>query len=542
MKKLSENAISVLERRYLWRNTDGELIETPEGMFRRVAKALGNTKEEEQAFFEVMSNLDFLPNSPTLMNAGKPGGQLSACFVIDVPDSMEGICDALKKQMLIHKSGGGTGFNFSKLRRKGAVVNSTNGVASGPVSFMSLFNTATDVVQQGGMRRGANMGILNCDHPDIEEFIKAKTKDDKLQNFNISVGITDSFMQKVKEDPSSREAKLFDLIATKAWETGDPGLLFFDEINRCNTTPWLGPLEIVNPCGETPLYDGEACNLGSINLSNFVTDNFDSCLPFNNRIDLYRLTKVISTAVILLNRVIDKNNYPLPGMKEAVDRTRKIGLGIMGWAEMLFQLGVRYGSAASLDIAKELMLFIQYQAKAISEENNFNNSTITCIAPTGTISLIADCSSGIEPLFALEHVRVAFEKEGKEKEKRLIYRNKWYEKLKDKYPPSIFVTAHDITFKEHVLMQAAFQKYTDLAVSKTINLPNTASIDDIKEAYMLAWSTHCKGITVYRDGCKSSQVLYTVDEEAFCPDCGSALEMIEGCKKCPSCGWSACSV
>lgn len=574
--KFTDNALTVLKERYLWKDSEGNIIETPKDMLVRVARTVASVEDASERdmwfenFYNIMARLDFLPNSPTLMNAGRSGvhGQLAACYVIDVDDSMEGIFDALKKQALIHKSGGGTGFNFSNLRGSGELVKSTNGKASGPVSFMQMFNLSTDVVQQGGMRRGANMGILNCDHPDVLDFIKAKAEEGKLSNFNISVGMFDYFMDKALTG-SEWESYVFEQIVRYAWAKGDPGLVFLDRINDKNTTPHLGELTATNPCGETPLYGGEACNLGSINLANMVK---------GRGIDWRRLNEAVRYGVRFLDNVIDVNSYPLPEVEEAVKRTRKIGLGVMGWAEMLFQLRIPYNHKAALHLAEIVMSYIQrvghiesaklaekygsYLAYVENENQPFplRNATVTCIAPTGTISLLADCSSGIEPLFALEHKRLAFAG-GNDEGKELIFRNKYYdaflkldwevEKGKDWnfdgawIAESVFVTAHDIPPTVHIDMQAAFQKHTDLAVSKTINLPKEASLADVKAAYVQAWQSGCKGITVFRDGCLSTQVLTRVEvdkDKSKCPLCGAEIIMKEGCESCEICGWSKCSV
>lgn len=565
--KFDENALAVLQERYLWKNERGEVIETPQEMLERVARVVASVEKSEverkewsELFYESMANLDFLPNSPTLMNAGREGkhGQLSACYVVGIEDSMESIFDALKKQALIHKSGGGTGFNFSALRSENSVVQSTNGKASGPVSFMELFNLATDVVQQGGMRRGANMGILNCDHPDIVKFIKAKTEDGKLHNFNISVAATDEFMTEAVKGNSP----IFDLIVEMAWKTGDPGLVFIDEVNRYNPTPHLGKLNATNPCGETPLYPNEACNLGSINLANMVTPS--------RTVDYGKLGATVKTAVRFLDNVIDINNYPLPEIRDAVMRTRKIGLGVMGWAEMLFKMLIPYDDVQAFKLADEVMAFINKEARHYSfclgiERGSYpayyqgamRNATVTCIAPTGTISLLAGCSSGIEPVFALRHKRIAFAENGKEG-KTLEYYNPVYLEacddmsISDDMLQAVFITAHDINPKAHIYTQAAFQRHTDLAVSKTINLPHKATIDEVRKAYILAWSLGCKGVTVYRDGCKNKQVLYSMDESGeiskevksvdVCPQCGAELKHQDGCSSCTVCSWSKCSV
>jgi len=558
--KLTENSMRVLERRYLRKDEYGRTIESPEEMLWRVAGwvALAESPDRREywtnEFYKVMDDLDFLPNSPTLMNAGKEDGQLSACFVLPIEDSMDGIFTTLKNTALIHKSGGGTGFNFSHLRPHGDAVKSTNGVASGPVSFMELFDHTTEIVMQGGMRRGANMGILNCNHPDIVRFVKAKVEENRLTNFNISVGITDSFMKAVKENkdwelinPRNGEIintvkarDLFNLFVEYAWRTGDPGLIFLDTIQQYN--PIKGSvIEASNPCGETPLLPYESCNLGSINLLNF----YDSK---TNDIDYYRLKDVVKIAVRFLDNIIDVNCYPIPEIERATKATRKIGLGVMGWADLLYKLKIPYNSERALELANKVMCYIREKAHLYSyelakEKGTFplfnpddfpfevRNATITTIAPTGTISLIAGVSGGIEPNFALAYQRKAFTKEAKGEE-TLIYINpillrelkdrglysedlvsKIMEKgsLKDLGVPDdvkqIFVTAHDISPDWHVKMQAAFQKYVDNAVSKTINMPHNATIDDVYNAFMLAYDLGCKGITIFRDGCKSGQVL-----------------------------------
>lgn len=472
-------------------------------------------------YYDIMAKLYFLPNSPTIMNSGRkrPHGQLAACFVIGIEDSMDSICEALRKQMLIHKSGGGTGFNFSKLRYEGAKVNSTNGRASGPISFMSLFDKATDTVQQGGMRRGANMGILNVDHHDIRKFIHCKDKDGVICNFNISVGMYDNFMEKAVADPQSEEGKLLEEIAESAWRTGDPGIIFLDAINRGNTTPNLGELNSTNPCGESPLYPNEACNLGSINLAKMVK---------KGKFDFDLLREVAATATRFLDCVIDVNHYPLPEIAEAVTHTRKIGLGVMGWADALFQLRIPYESKEALELADKVMGAIRDTALEVSEELGREkgipkdlahlgrrNATLTCIAPTGTIALLADCSSGIEPLFALEHTRVRTQIDGTKvvmKQKNRYYEEAIKEGMQEELLKKVFVTAHDVEPLGHVRMQGAFQKHVDLAVSKTINMPHSASVQDVLDSYILAWEQGCKGITIYRDGSKTFQVLYRKED------------------------------
>ena len=562
--KLTLNAISVLQKRYLLKDKDGKIIETPKQMFRRVARAIAKAdllynrradiQEIEEEFYHMMANLEFLPNSPCLMNAGTEIGQLSACFVLPVEDSIESIFNAVKNMALIQKSGGGTGFSFSRLRPSGDIVGSTMGVASGPVSFMRIFDTATDVIKQGGKRRGANMGILSVHHPDIVEFITSKEKEGVLTNFNISVAVTDKFMEAVQKNeeyelinPRTNEVvekmnarDVFNLIVTTAWKTGDPGLIFIDEINRHNPTPQIGAIEATNPCGEQPLLPYESCNLGSINLSKMVKDG---------KIDWEKLRKIVRSAVHFLDNVIDVNKFPLPEIEKMTKANRKIGLGIMGFADMLIQLGIPYNSEEGIKTAEEVMKFITEEARKKSVElgiergsfPNFKgskwekegykamrNATVTTIAPTGTISIIAGCSSGIEPLFAISFVRNVMEGT------TLMEVNQLFEKVAresgfysnalmmeiakkgsiqsiDEIPSDVkrvFVTAFDISPEWHVKIQAAFQRHTDNAVSKTVNLPNDATIGDVEKIYWMAYQLKCKGVTIYRYGSKKEQVLY----------------------------------
>lgn len=518
-------ALDILRDRYLWRDAEGNITETPEQLLRRVANHVASAEENEadrkkyaEAFYEIMAKLDFLPNSPTLMNAGRPAphGQLSACFVVGIEDSMESICDALRKQMLIHKTGGGTGFNFSKLRPKNSTVNSTNGKASGPVSFMRLFDLSTEVIQQGGMRRGANMAILNADHPDIEEFISCKDEEGKITNFNLSVGITNDFMRRASDDPTSSEAALLCKIAAHAWKSGDPGVVFLDTMNDDNPCPQLGRIEGTNPCGESPLLPGESCNLGSINLAHMVTPH--------KTFDWGRLRDVAIIATRFLDDVIDVNQYPLPEIEEAVKRTRKIGLGVMGWADLLYQLRIPYDSDEAVKLARDIMEHIQTLAHIQSWELGLKkgvpeacahlcrrNATLTCVAPTGTLALLADCSSGIEPVFSLSHTRRITLGDGTIKEVEVV--NPHYAglcadtSLSDEDIAKIAKTAYQIPWQAHVALQAAFQRYTDLAVSKTVNLPADATVEDVLAVYVEAWKQNCKGVTVYRNGSRSSQVL-----------------------------------
>ena len=527
--EFNKPAREILNDRYLWKDDFGNPSETPEQMLLRVARHVASAEKTTplqyvwaDESYDLMAKLLFLPNSPTIMNAGRPAphGQLAACFVIGIEDSMESICEAIRKQMLIHKSGGGTGFNFSSLRSSGAKVNSTNGRASGPISFMSLFDKATETVQQGGMRRGANMGILNVDHPDIRDFIHCKDKDGTIANFNISVGVFDSFMEKAEADPEGAEAGLLDEIAETAWRTGDPGIIFLDAINRGNTTPDLGPLTSTNPCGESPLYPNEACNLGSINLAKMVN---------KGEFDYELLKKTAAVATRFLDSVIDVNHYPLPEISEAVRHTRKIGLGVMGWADLLFRLRIPYDSDRALELAEKIMSVIKETAHETSvelgkekgipgalEHLGRRNATLTCIAPTGTIALLADCSSGIEPLFALEHTRVRTQIDGTKVIMKQV-NSHYAEALKDELPEnvikSVFITSHDVAPLSHVRTQGVFQKYTDLAVSKTVNLPHESTKKDVLDSYVTAWKLGCKGITIYRDGSKSMQVLYRKEED-----------------------------
>jgi ribonucleoside-diphosphate reductase alpha chain len=563
---LSDNAVRVLEKRYLAKDENGNLLEDPEGMFRRVANAIAKAdasyvstdelKIIEQEFFDMMSNLEFLPNSPTLMNAGRPLGQLSACFVLPVEDTMEGIFETIKNAALIHKSGGGTGFSFSRLRPKGSAVNSTGGVASGPISFMKVFNSATEAVKQGGTRRGANMGILRVDHPDILDFIKCKANNSEITNFNISVGITENFMTAVESgseydliDPHSKNtvgklnaSEVFDLIVDMAWNNGEPGIIFLDRLNKDNITPELGQIESTNPCGEQPLLPFEACNLGSVNLSKMVKGSGSK-----PEVDYDKLCQVVKKAVHFLDNVIDANKYPLDEIDNMTRGTRKIGLGVMGWADMLCKLNIPYNSQKALNLAEKVMHFIQDEAKKASieiaerkgvfpyyEQSIFKdlgvkirNATTTTIAPTGTLSLLAGVSSGIEPLFAISYIRNVMDNE------ELIEVNSLFKEasisdgfysdelmrriakkgsIKDfteipKAIRNVYVTAHDITPDWHIKMQSSFQKYTDNAVSKTVNLSHEATRDDVRQVFVQAYKLYCKGVTIYRDGSRDLQVL-----------------------------------
>jgi ribonucleoside-diphosphate reductase alpha chain len=574
--RLSDNALRVLERRYLAKDGEGRVTETPQDLFRRVARHIASAEalynpgvdisQYEEAFYGLMESLEFLPNSPTLMNAGRELGQLSACFVLPIKDSMESIFDAVKYTALIHKSGGGTGFSFSRLRPERDRVGSTGGVASGPVSFMRVFDTTTDVIKQGGMRRGANMAILRIDHPDILRFIEAKDDPEALTNFNLSVAVTDEFMEAVEKgadydlvNPRTGEVmdklsarEVFDKIVDMAWRTGDPGVVFIDEINRHNPTPQLGRIESTNPCGEQPLLPFESCNLGSINLSKMVTD-----MEGQPSINYDKLSRIIKLAVRFLDNVIEVNEFPLPEIAEMTKATRKIGLGVMGFADMLIQLGIPYNSEGGLAMAEEIARLISAEADKASIElglergtfpsfsgsiydvpdgARYRNASRTTIAPTGSLSIIANCSSGIEPLFALSYMRHILEGE------EFIEVNPYFEEAAktggfysaelmkhlaegkrltdiEAVPEEIkrlFVTAHDISPEWHVKVQAAFQRSTDSAVSKTVNFPHDATPDDVANVYMLAYQEGLKGITIYRDGSRDSQVL-TVGEVARKP-------------------------
>ncbi|MBZ4642692.1 MAG: nrdA [Deferribacteraceae bacterium] len=604
--KLSANAITVLKKRYLRKDESGNVVETPQGMFQRVAINIATaelkygfeSKYEEYAFkfYDMMVDLKFLPNSPTLMNAGKELQQLSACFVLPVEDSLDKIFESVKHTALIHKSGGGTGFSFSRLRPKDDVVKSTKGVSSGPVSFMSVFDSATETIKQGGTRRGANMGILRVDHPDIMEFIYAKQDKSKLTNFNLSVAVTEEFMEKVlkneeyelKNPKTGKVVKklnakdVFDQMVKLAWEGGDPGIVFIDRINKFNPTPNEGEIESTNPCGEQPLLPYESCNLGSINLGKFVK---------NNDIDWDDLKYVIHTGVRFLDNVIDMNCYPIDEIDKMTKKNRKIGLGVMGFADMLALLDIPYDSDEAIGLAEKVMKFIQDEGRLASSElakerGNFpnfeesiypklgyeymRNATVTTIAPTGTISIISGCSSGVEPYFAIAFYRNVMDN-NKLVEVNPIFKERakkegfFTKELMDKIAnagtlhdikeiPShikkVFVTAHEIAPVWHVKMQAAFQKYTDNAVSKTVNFPNEATIDDVRDVYILAYKLGCKGITIYRDGSRDAQVINLGTREKSAKEevvqeyhgvfkprprpkvlFGKTLEMMTGCGK-----------
>jgi ribonucleoside-diphosphate reductase alpha chain len=560
--ELSENAGIILEDRYLRRDEGGNVAETPSDMFRRVAHAVAaaervfdwNEKagEYEEEFYRLMASLEFLPNSPTLMNAGRELGQLSACFVLPIEDSLDSIFETLKETALIHKSGGGTGFSFSRLRPASDIVATTSGIASGPVSFMKIFNTATDIIKQGGTRRGANMGVLRADHPDIEEFITVKRDGRELQSFNLSVGIGDDFMNALKQDApfalinprthrvvrEVRAQDLFDLMVECAWESGEPGLLFLDRINRDNPTPCLGAIECTNPCGEQPLLPYESCNLGSINLVKMIRQGIA-----NREIDWDKLGRTVEVAVRFLDDVIEVNHFPIPDIERMTRGNRKVGLGVMGFAHLLILMGIPYGSRESIAVAEELMGFITARAHAASRDlarkrgefPNFRksslalkgikpmrNAVVTTIAPTGTLSIIADCSNGIEPLYALCTTRVvAGGIELKEidpvfelatgQRGLLNPGNRGMLHTDQAALPEdlrrLFVTALDVPPVQHVKVQAAFQRHTDNAVSKTINFPSGMTSGVMKETLLLAYELGCKGITIYRDKSRAGQVL-----------------------------------
>lgn len=658
----SENAIKVLEKRYLKRDKDGNCTETPSDMFKRVAETIakgdlhfGKSQEEvnqlSKRFYDAITHRFFMPNSPTLMNAGRELGQLAACFVLPVEDSLEGIFETIKNTALIHQSGGGTGFSFSRLRPKNSVVKSTMGVSSGPVSFMEVFNAATEAVKQGGTRRGANMGILRVDHPDIIEFINCKSDNDKLNNFNISVAITDKFMDAYLKgedydlvNPQNNEVvgrmcakDVFDLIVDCAWRNGEPGVVFIDKMNADNPTPLIGAIESTNPCGEVPLLPYEACNLGSINLGLMMKEENGSM-----NVDWDLLEKTVRTAMRFLDNVIEVNKYPLPQISELVSNNRKIGLGVMGWADMLMKAGISYSSEEGTKLAGQVMEFIDYISKSESIElakergcfNNFKgsiydqpnylfnkfkgksagkisddmwakldsdiqkyglrNATTTCIAPTGTISMIAGASGGVEPLFGLVFSRLIMD--GTEMlevnpifKDYMLSHNLYSDNLMAQIANDgslshvegvpneikrIFVTAHDVAPYWHVKMQAAFQLHVDNAVSKTVNFVESATREDIKEVYILAYKNNLKGITVYRNNSRQFQPMNLdtkkkepkieikpieknlepkVEEnrEEYnptgeiktikCPECGNEIQMAEGCFICLNCGYSGCS-
>jgi len=592
--KLTVNSLEVLRKRYLLKNDEGEIVETPTQLFRRVAHSIAladkkygdDPRKAEKEFYIIMSRLEFLPNSPTLFNAGTGTNfALSACYVLPVDDSLEGIFTAVKNMALIEQTGGGVGFDFSKLRPKGDIVKTTKGVASGPVSFMKIFDATTEVIKAGGRRRGAMMAILRVDHPDILEFISAKTNVGILTNFNVSVAITDEFMKALEENRdyaliNPRNGEISQILNAKyvweqiiecAWKSGDPGVVFIDEINRSNPTPLIGRMTATNPCGEQPLLPYESCNLGSINLLKMVDEY--------GEISWGRFREIIFTAVHFLDNVIDVNPYPLPEVDELTRANRKIGLGVMGFAELLIKLGIPYDSQNAVEFGEKIAAFLNEQAGKASEElamkrgpfqnidksiwrqtpKKRRNATVTTIAPTGTISIIAGCSSGVEPIFAIAFIRNVldgakllelnplFEQVAK---RNGFYSGEIVEKIamtgtvKDiKGVPEdikrIFVTAHEISSEWHVKIQAAFQRHTENAVSKTVNLPNEASVKEVEEVFVLAHRLKCKGVTVYRYGSKGEQVLYLGIKSGDKKDYTSADEEYAGGKPsiiCETCG------
>lgn len=536
MAKLSKNAMLLLKKRYLLKDKKGKVIEKPDHLFKRVAKYIAavdkrykeNPKKSEKEFYAIMSNLDFLPNSPTLMNAGTEMPQLSACFVLPIEDSLESIFETLKDMAIIHQSGGGTGFNFSHLRQKGSLIAKSKGKSSGPVSFIEVYNKATDVIKQGGRRRGANIGILDINHPDILDFIHVKQME-VLNNFGLSVSLTDEFMKDVEKnkpfnliDPKTKKVvkkikarQVFDALVDAAWQTGDPGILFIDEINRKNKLK-LGRITSTNPCGEVPLYEYESCILGSINLSNMVKDG---------KVDWKRLAETVHIGVHFLDNVIDANEYPFDIIEKTTKSNRKIGLGVMGFAEMLIKLKIPYESEKAIETADQVMGFIDKESKLASiglakkrgafpniKKSKYNmkirNATTTTIAPTGSLSIIADTSSGIEPLFAVKYKKNVLGKEG------IFEYNKLYRKYEKKYngkmPKNItdlFKSASEIKKEQHVKVQAAFQRHTDNAVSKTVNLKNKSTKNDVRKVFMLAHKLKCKGITVYREKSSTDELI-----------------------------------
>jgi ribonucleoside-diphosphate reductase alpha chain len=595
LPKLTDNALVILERRYLLRNEQGNVIETPDMMFERVSKNVASaddlyddgrsSKDEAREFFELMRSLEFLPNSPTLMNAGTTLQQLAACFVLPVEDSIEGIYEAVKWAAIIHQTGGGTGFSFSHLRPAGDIVRSTMGIASGPVSFMKVFDAATDAIKQGGRRRGASMGILRVDHPDIMGFIHCKDDLKTLSNFNISVGATDEFMEAARKDGhyslinprtglavgTKSASSVLNEICDSAWRSGDPGMIFLDTINRSNPTPGLGIIESTNPCGEVPLLPFEACNLGSINLDRMLRKEGEEW-----KLDWAKLEKTVDASIRFLDNIIDVGHYPLPEIRAIVSGNRKIGLGVMGFADVLLKLNLRYGSEESLAFAKQLIAFINKKAVAASamisesrgdfpnidksiHSRGRRNATVLSIAPTGTISMIAGCSSGIEPLYAISYVKHVMDgthlREVHPYFLELLRRqDKFSEDLEDaltrahsvaslnSIPESIrriFVTAYDVPPEDHVRIQSVFQTEVDNAVSKTINLPMDSTPNEVRKIYDLAHRLGCKGITVYREGSKPGQVITLAEGPKVCPDCGSSLRYESGSFVCEACGYVA---
>ena len=615
---LSQNARIILKRRYLKKDRNGNVTETPDELFARVAKSIAaadsifehsaDVNKSEKKFLKLLANMWFLPNSPTLMNAGRSLGQLAACFVLPIDDSIESIFGTLKHTAIIHKSGGGTGFSFSHIRPKNDAVLSTKRISSGPVSFMSVFDVATEVVKQGGTRKGANMGVLQADHPDIEAFIKSKSDLERLTNFNISIALTDRFMDALETNsdydlvnPRTGKTvrrvfarKIFDMIVYSAWNTGEPGVIFIDQVNKNNPTPDLGDIEATNPCGEQPLLPYESCTLGSVNLSKMV---------IKKEIDFNRLRRTVHDAVHFLDNVIEINKYPLECIEKVSKGNRKIGLGVMGFADMLIKMEIPYDSDEAVSLAERVMSYISQESKKASvvlaqKRGNFSNyrgsifdnnltrhmrnATTTTIAPTGTISIIAGASSGIEPIFAVSHMRRVFDGKPlyethplfikKAREEKFLSEALLNEIAKtgslqfiDAVPDhikSLFRTSHDISADWHIKIQSAFQKYTDNAVSKTVNFSSDASKEDIRKVYLFAYKSGCKGVTIYRYGSRNQQVLNIGQEESgslkvlnnlvgsdfikrrnmmgICPECGSGISHEEGCLVCHSCGFCKC--
>jgi ribonucleoside-diphosphate reductase alpha chain len=584
--KQSATALEITKKRYLMTDKNGRVIETPGEMLWRVAQHMakpevlwsdnGAVKVMAAKFYQAMAAKKFVCSGKAMFEAGNPGGsgQLAACFVLPVADSIDSIFKTLGEAAVIHKNNGGTGFNFSKIRPHGDKVKNVPNAASGPVDFIKAFSAALSKILQGAKRQGANIAIVNADHPDIEEFIKMKTEDGTIKNFNVSVGASDAFMQAVQAkkpwalvNPRTRETvrtvradKLFQLICEYAWKTADPGMAFLDRMEQDNPTPALGKLEATNPCGEIPLLPYESCNLGSINLAEHVK---------SGQIDWKELKTTVHLGIRFLDNMVEVNNYPLEEIKKMVkDGNRRIGLGVMGLAHLLFKLGIPYNSQEAVKLSEKLAKFIREEADKATQElgkirGNFGNYDVsvyagskkprrncatTMIAPTGTISLFADCSSGIEPVFSLETKRRTFYEDDKTNHstKELTIVDPVYAAYKNKYDRKVFVTAHEINWQWHVKMQAAWQKYFDNSVSKTINLPHSATIADVASAYLLAWRLGCKGTTVYRDGSKQDQVLNSATASQSpaetCPECGRELEFKEGCWHCGYCGYSRCSL
>lgn len=570
--KQSETALAITRKRYLMTDKNGRVIETPGEMLWRVARHIAKFEEDKkiaEGFYERMVTKKFVCSGKAMFEAANPGGcgQLAACFVLPIEDSIDSIFKTLGEAAVIHKNNGGTGFNFSKIRPHGDKVKNVPHAASGPVDFIKAFSAALSKILQGAKRQGANIAILNVDHPDIEEFIKMKAEDGTIKNFNVSVGVTDKFTVAIKAkkmwpliNPRTHETvrtvradKLFHLICEYAWKTADPGMAFLDRIERDNPTPSLGKLEATNPCGEIPLLAYESCNLGSINLALHVK---------NGNVDWQELKKTVHLGVRFLDNMVEVNNYPLEEIRRMVkDGNRRIGLGVMGLAHLFFKLGIAYNSQKAVDLSAKLAKFIREEADKATQElgkvrGNFGNYDVsiytdsgkprrncatTMIAPTGTISLFADCSSGIEPVFALETKRRTFYEDDRSNHstKEMTIFDSVYQQYKNKYDQKVFVTAHEIDWQWHVKIQAAWQKYFDNSVSKTINLPHSATIEDVGKAYLLAWQLGCKGTTIYRDGSKQDQVLNVKEK---CLECEHELEFKEGCWHCVNCGYSRCSL